>query len=290
MALFKKVTLATAFAVFTGCAVENQKNEADTILVSSPSGSAVISLVGGRVMSWKDSKGADLFFMPCKQWSSDGDWSHGGTSICWPWFGRKGTEQRLIHGFARNKRFELRRRDSIPGGESVTLGLKVDGNSGDVFPYDADVELTISITGSLGIKLKTTNSGNRPINLTEGLQSYFKVSDYSKITFFGIDSNEFAAVNGMDKAFAITEKEFGFRNSVDGSEFRMKASGNSGVVVWSPGNVEPANRNLAVDDCPKFIVVGPSVRTAEGAIVLQPGQSHELDFEIRASSIPRSAH
>ncbi|MBO5939784.1 MAG: hypothetical protein J6R18_01120 [Kiritimatiellae bacterium] len=277
----KKIALVSVLAALAGCATMNQKNEADEILISSPAGSATVSLIVARVLSWKDSKGSDLFFMPCKQWSPDGDWSHGGTSLCWPWFGRKGTEQRLIHGYARNERFEFRCRQAVPGGESITLGLKASECNKNGFCGNADVELTVSIADSLSVKLKTTNIGDKPITLTEGLQSYFKASDYSKITFFGIEANEFAAVNGMDKAFATTGKEFGFKNSADGSEFRMKSSGNSSVVVWTPGNVEPANRNLAVDDCPKFIVVGPSVRPAEGAVVVQPGQSHELTFEIR---------
>ena len=247
------------------------------VSLKSKSGEVVVSLNGGRILSWKDSKGEELFFMPAKKWSPDGDWSHGGTSICWPWFGRKGTAQSLIHGFARNRRFAFRDRKSIPGGESITLGLKVSKNDSPYFPYDADLELTISLGESLSLKLKTTNLGKEPFEIAEGFQSYFPVKDYGKIIFWGVESKEFALVDGMDKAFRRIGKDFGFKDTGAGSEIKLSADGNTGLVVWTPGTVEPANRNLAKDDCPKFIVIGPSSRAAEGVVSIKPGDSHELD-------------
>ena len=250
------------------------------ISLESKSGKVIVSLNGGRILSWKDSKGQELFFMPTKKWSPDGDWSHGGTSICWPWFGRKGTAQSLIHGFARNRKFTFRKRESIPGGESVTLGLKVSKNDSSYFPFDADLELTVSFSGSLSLKLKTTNFGKEPFEITEGFQSYFPVKDYGNVIFMGVESKDFALVDGMDKAFRRLGKDFGFREIGAGAEIRLGADGNTGLVVWTPGTVEPANRNLAKDDCPKFIVIGPSSRAAEGVISVKPGESHVLDYTL----------
>jgi len=252
----------------------------NSVTIASASGSVTVSLDGGRILSWKDANGKELFFMPAKQWSPNGDWSHGGTSICWPWFGRKGTEQSLIHGFARNCRFMLRERKAVPGGESVTLGLKVLKSDSAYFPYDADLELKVSLTDRLALKLKTTNSGKEPFEIAEGFQTYFPVADYGKIVFCGVESKEFALVDGMDKAFKRFTGDFGFKDAASGREFKLNASGNTGLVVWTPGTVEPANRNLAKDDCPKFIVIGPSSRPAEGAVTVNPGESHALSYTL----------
>ena len=252
----------------------------NSVTIASALGSVTVSLDGGRILSWKDANGKELFFMPAKQWSPNGDWSHGGTSICWPWFGRKGTEQSLIHGFARNCRFMLRERKAVPGGESVTLGLKVLKSDSAYFPYDADLELTVSLTDRLVLKLKTTNLGKEPFEIAEGFQTYFPVADYGKIVFSGVESKEFALVDGMDKAFKRLNGDFGFKDAASGREFKLNASGNTGLVVWTPGTVEPANRNLAKDDCPKFIVIGPSCRPAEGAVTVKPGESHELSYTL----------
>jgi glucose-6-phosphate 1-epimerase len=259
-----------------GCKASQEK----IVSIASGSGSTTVSLDGARILSWKDANGKELFFMPAKQWSPDGDWSHGGTSICWPWFGRKGTEQSLIHGFARNRRFTLRARKTIPGGESVTLGLKVLKSDSAYFPYDADLELAVSLADRLTMKLKTTNLGKEPFEIAEGFQSYFPVADYGKIVFSGVEAKDFALVDGMDKAFKRLTGDFGFKDAASGREFKLNASGNSGLVVWTPGTVEPANRNLAKDDCPKFIVIGPSSRPAEGAVTVKPGESHELSYTL----------
>lgn len=271
--------LSLAVATVLGCSCE-PSSEAGSVKLSSTSGSAVVSLKGGRILSWKDASGRELLFMPAKPNSPDGDWSHGGTSVCWPWFGRKGSEQRMIHGFARNSSFSLRSRESVAGGESVTLGLKVLKSDNKNFPYDADVELTVTLTDRLSMKMKTSNLGAEPFEITEGFQSYFPVADYGKIVFCGIAPNDFAAVDGMDKAFRCLSGSFGFKDLSRGRVFSMKTSGNSGLVVWTPGTVEPANRNLAPDDCPKFIVLGPSSRAAEGAVMVKPASSHELSCEI----------
>ena len=265
--------VAGMFAL-AGCKASQEK----IVSIASGSGSTTVSLDGARILSWKDANGKELFFMPAKQWSPDGDWSHGGTSICWPWFGRKGTEQSLIHGFARNRRFTLRDRKTVPGGESVTLGLKVLKSDSAYFPYEADLEVTVSLTDRLALKLKTTNLGKEPFEIAEGFQTYFPVADYGKIVFCGVESNEFTLVDGMDKAFKRLTGDFGFKDAVSGREFKLNASGNTGLVVWTPGTVEPANRNLAKDDCPKFIVIGPSSRPAEGVVTIKPGESHELSY------------
>ena len=268
-----------AAATMAGCSCGHHP-DSGTVRLSSPSGSAVVSLKGGRILSWKDASGRELFFMPAKKESPGGDWSHGGTSLCWPWFGRKGTEPSMIHGFARNRMFSLRGRQKVDGGESVTLGLEVSGSDNANFPHDADVELSVVLTDRLVLKLKTANLGDAPFEITEGFQSYFPVSGYDKIVFSGIEKDDFAAVDGMDKAFRRLPGDFGFKDTSRGCELKMKAAGNSGLVVWTPGKVEPANRNLAPDDCPKFVVLGPSCRAAEGAVTVKPGESHELVCEL----------
>ena len=55
-----------------------------TVSVEGLAGSAIIDLQGGRVLSWKTTTGTELLFMPRQTESPDGDWSHGGISVCWP--------------------------------------------------------------------------------------------------------------------------------------------------------------------------------------------------------------
>ena len=246
---------------------------AETLTLVSPCASLTVSSKGGRILSWKDAAGKERLFMPAKPDSAGGDWSHGGVSICWPWFGRKGDRQSLIHGFGRNLDFTLRKREKTALGETLTLGAGASG---------LDLELEFSLTDTLAMKMTTGNTGAAPVEISLGIQAYFPASAYRNIVFFGVEEKDFAAVDGMDKAFRRLGARFGFRDSGAKRAITLDASGNSGLVVWTPGTVEPANRNLAADDCPKFIVLGPSARTAEGAITIAPGKTHVLSCSFRS--------
>ena len=243
-------------------------------------GTAVVDLQGGRVVSWKTVAGEELLFMPRLRVTPGGDWSHGGIGICWPWFGKKGTEPSSIHGFARNRTFMLQKRERSDDGESIVIAL--DTKEGDcvAFPCAARLELEVSMTTRLTLRLRTMNRGSKPFELSEGFQPYFAVSRYDAISISGVKAAPFAAVNGMDAAFQRIGDAFSLKDAARGRTISCVAKGNTGVVVWSPGNVEPHNRNLAAGDTERFIGLGPSNRTKEGPVVLAPGASHELLFEM----------
>ena len=163
-------------------------------------------------------------------------------------------------------------------GTSVTLEyLQVAGAEPD-FPYAANLELTVKVGVKLELTLRTTNMGKEPFELTEGFQPYFAVSDYGKVTLRGVKKDAFAAVDGMDAAFPRLADRFSLLDAGFGREIDAFASGNSGLVVWSPGKVEPHNRNLDAGDTQRFIGLGPSNRAKEKSIMLAPGASHELVF------------
>ena len=256
-----------------------------TVEIEGLGGRAVIDLQGGRILSWKTPSGAELLFMPRRTESTGGDWSHGGISLCWPWFGKKGDKPSSIHGFARNRRFEVRRREATEAGRSsVTLGLSLAAGENPDFPFAADLELTLRMAKRLEMVMRTRNTGDKPFALSCGIQPYFAVSRYGSVTLSGVKESGFAAEHGMDAAFPRRGDGFSLRDAGAGRELRMQARGNTGVVVWSPGNVEPHNRNLEAGDTLRFIGLGPSCRTKEGAIALASGESHELVFCVEVGS------
>ena len=264
----------------TGAAAERLLAGRFCVEIEGAAGQAIIDLQGGRILSWKTASGSELLFMPRQPESPNGDWSHGGISICWPWFGKKGPAASSIHGFARNRRFTVRRRD--PSGNAVTLGLSLAAGESPDFPYAADLELTLRLTDRLEMTLRTTNRGDKPFTFTEGIQPYFAVSRYGDVILRGVKEEAFAAENGMDAAFPRLGDGVALSDRGLGHELRATLRGNTGVVVWSPGNVEPHNRNLEAGDTERFIGLGPSNRVKEGALSLAPGASHELVFTVEA--------
>ena len=249
----------------------------DTCVISNANGRAEIALRGGRLVSWRDRDGRELLFMPEKKITPGGDWSHGGIPVCWPWFGRK---DGVIHGFIRNKYLSVRRRTA----DSVTLGLALSAGEERTFPQAADLELTLTLGKGLTFAMRTTNTGKDPFTYTEGLHPYFLVDDCRKVTFSGVDEQPFACVDGMDKGFARSaDGTFSFTDPARGVAVRARATGNSHVIVWTPGTVEPANRNLAPEDTVRFLGYGPAFTKAAGSITLKPGETHELTLQLETA-------
>ncbi len=272
-------TMAALTLGLGGCRSAKSTDEAKTLILESRSGRLEIDLAGARILSWR-AAGREIFFMPENPLSPDSDWSHGGLSICWPWFGKKGSDARSIHGFARNKTFVMRSRRTSAYGSSATLGLTLAAGEDPNFPYAADLELSFRLTDRLTVTMRTTNTGKEPFAYSGGFQPYFAVGSYKAVTLHGVKESDFAAVDGMDAAFPRLGDAFALVDSAANRKIAATAKGNTSVIVWSPGAVEPHNRNLAPGDTERFIGIGPAFRAKEGAITLTPGQSHELVFEL----------
>ena len=283
----KLIPAALAMIAFTlglcGCSSAKTSAGDQIVTLESRSGRVEIDLVGARILSWRVA-GKEMFFMPSNPQSPEGDWSHGGISICWPWFGKKGTAASSIHGFARNKTFTLQSRRTSAAGSSATLGLTLAAGEEPNFPYAASLELTFSLTDRLTVTMRTLNTGKEPFAFSGGFQPYFAVGSYKTVTLQGVKEADFAAVDGMDAAFPRRGDAFALTDASIGRKISATAKGNTSLIVWSPGSVEPHNRNLAPGDTERFIGLGPAFRAKEGAITLSPGQAHELVFEMVAGN------
>ena len=279
--LFPAALTMVAFTLgLCDCNSAKTSSDARIVTLENPYGRVAIDLVGARILSWRMAD-KEMFFMPSNPQSPDGDWSHGGLSICWPWFGKKGTAASSIHGFARNKTFTLLSRRVSASGSSVTLGLTLAAGEEPDFPYATSLELTFSLTDRLTVTMRTLNTGKEPFAFSGGFQPYFAVGSYKAVTLQGVKDADFAAVDGMDAAFPRRGDAFALTDASVGRKISATAKGNTSLIVWSPGSVEPHNRNLAPGDTERFIGLGPAFRAKEGAVTLSPGQAHELVFEMK---------
>ena len=273
--------IASTLGMF-GCTGAKNSGDSRVVTLENRSGRVEIDLLGARILSWRVT-GKEVFFMPSNPQSPDGDWSHGGISICWPWFGKKGSAASSIHGFARNKTFVLKSRRTSAAGSSVTLGLDLAAGEESTFPYAASLELVFTLTDRLTATMRTLNTGKESFAFSGGFQPYFAVGSYKAVTLHGVKDVDFAAVDGMDAAFPRRGDAFALTDASTGRKISATAKGNTSLIVWSPGSVEPHNRNLAPGDTERFIGLGPACRAKEGAITLSPGQTHELVFEMAVS-------
>lgn len=247
-------------------------------VLSNEQGRVDVALTGARITSWRDACGRERLFMPEQPLSGGAEWSHGGIPLCWPWFGRK---DGVIHGFIRNKRFSVVRRTA----DELLLRYSLESKEEPSFPYKADIDVEIQLKDGLSVVLRTRNTGDKPFDFTCGIHPYFAVSDYGKLSFDGIEKDSFACVHGMDKAFPRPSNG-SYRMTDEGLRqmLSLHSSGNSHIILWSPGTVEPCNRNLRPEDMTKFVGYGPAHTKAAQPLALSPGVTHEISLKMTLDS------
>lgn len=162
--------------------------------IDAPLAIVKISLYGGQVLSWQPKTQAKPVL-----WESDlvkfqkGKAIRAGVPICWPWFGAHTTNQNLPgHGYARITNWKLASIDE--GQDGVTEVRLILGDSDLASSYwrsGVSLELKVTIGSTLDVELTTHNRGMQEIEFTEGLHTYFHVSDISNVEILGLESADY---------------------------------------------------------------------------------------------------
>jgi D-hexose-6-phosphate mutarotase len=155
---------------------------------------ATISLYGGHVVSWRPKNQVEpvLWVSNLAQFKL-GKAIRGGVPICWPWFGAHPSNANLpAHGYARISPWELVSVRALDNGATeITLSLSDTDLSREHGSRAVHLSARIAIGASLEVTLTTTNDGDQPTVLSEGLHTYFKVGDITIISVLGLDGSEY---------------------------------------------------------------------------------------------------
>ena len=296
-----KAIVSIAAAVFAAGAVFAEG--ADVIRLETERSSALVSLHGGRVMSFKTG-GEEVLWSP-KSWThKGGGWCHGGIPICWPWFGKSGPSPDVAHGFAWRSRFEVRSRKSTAERCELVLGLKPTDSMRGEWDHEFDLEYRIVLTDVLKLTLSTKNTGSKPFMLTAGLHPYFFIGDRDRTVVTGTDEMKYCDSRLTMKYDSVWKGDMKLTSSFDhvfvepapsalhkivdtllDRRISVASSGAARLVVWNPGVEEeafenPAPGKLAVGDWRHLVCVEPAILWKEAAVAVKPGAVHELNVEI----------
>jgi len=213
-----------------------------------------ISLFGGQVLSWRPiTQEHEVLWKPRVERYARGRAIRGGVPICWPWFGAHATMQDFPgHGYARITNWKLASIDE--GEEGVTEVRLVLSESDLALSYwrsEVSLELKVSIGSTLDIELTTHNGGIQEIEFTEGLHTYFLVSDISNIEVLGLEGADYIDLVNQNESCtqcgAISfDGEVGriFLENYSTCIIRDKGlkrcisiekSGSKSTAVWNPG-------------------------------------------------------
>lgn len=274
------------------------------IEITNDLANALISPYGGQVLAYCPTTAVeDLLFVSERAWFAPGKEIKGGIPICWPWFGSGfGTDPeglgRLIHGFARTRPWSILATTTLPSGATrVTLGLADDSETFALWSHHFNLLVEITVGATLTVELITRNASDKHFQITQGLHSYFRVGDATRVRVLGLEGCDY-----IDKAAgaqdAIVTQEgpvtvaaevnriyesvppvLTIEDPVLNRRIRIRSRHSATAVVWNPW-VETARAmaDLADQDYRSMLCV-ETVNTASEVIGVPGGGEARLAAE-----------
>ena len=214
-------------------------------------GSAMVSLMGAHVISYKKANSEDILWMSDKSYMEYGKPIRGGIPVCWPWFGPHPDKERKLpsHGLGRIALWDVKEKTECPDGSSKLVLTLPGSRLPDEFSA-LDAEIEIIVGSSLKINLKTTNNGEKDYDLTQALHTYFNVSDCTKLHVEGLDQTAYIdKVDGgvekmqngdvrigeeVDRIYMNTTAVCTLVDEVSNRKVEISKKGSTSSVVWNP--------------------------------------------------------
>lgn len=216
--------------------------------------SALVSTLGGQVLSWMPRPGDERLFLS-ERACFDGSLAiRGGIPVCWPQFADHGRLPR--HGLVRTATWSI---ETLRSGEDfalATLRTTEDEASLALWPHRFALELTVLIEDKrLSVELGVGNTGHGPFAFTAALHSYLRVVELEESRLEGLggrdyqdklrqgrqqrDSGDHLAVDReIDRIYAEVRNPLLLREA--GRSLGIHAEGFPDVVVWNPWEQQAA--------------------------------------------------
>lgn len=263
--------------------------------IDTPLATAEISLHGGHVVSWRPKHQAKPVLWVSKSAQFiPGKAIRGGVPICWPWFGAHPSDAKLPgHGYARISPWEVAAVNSLDSGAvEITLSLFDNDLSRAYWPNGVCLSIKITIGEMLKVVLTTSNQSDREIVLTEGLHTYFQVSDIAKVRVSGLEGCEYVdLVDGNKRKQQVGpivfDGEMGriYENSqatcvIDDAPLNRRIvidkSGSNSTAVWNPWAAKAATMDDMGRDGWREMVCVESANALGNVVTVKAGESHSL--------------
>lgn len=275
------------------------------VALANKYGVAEVALLGANVLSYRPTGHAPVIFRPARRDYNRGESFHGGIPVCWPQFGRLALPGMAQHGFARIMPFQVRGSTYSDEMTEIVLGISSDGETRALWPHDFDLEVRITVSMKLNLRMTTRNTGSEPFGFSAGFHPYLLVGERDETSVRGLDgakyvyaedmsehvqSGDLAMTTATDHVFSLApapKHEFALVDSRLRRAVAVVASGSGSAVVWNPG---PGAKlpDFGPDDWRRFVCVEP-VTSWPGTVTLSPGEVHELTAAIQSVAEERGA-
>lgn len=277
-------TLAVLSDYVTVCQLDGLK----VVRVIHPKATAAVSLFGAHVLSFQPAGKKDTIWMSDKADFTGNKALRGGIPVCWPWFGKAAEPS---HGFARNTEWALNEHRENDNGVILSLTLEDTTETRNIWPHAFRAEIQIEIGDTLQVRLITTNTDDKPMQIGGALHTYLNIGDidHTKVSHLG---NEFIAAGirqpsagfatfaeEVDRIYLNAERTVIVEDAANQRRLNVTNDGNNAVVVWNPWQALAASMADMADDGYQTMVCVESA-VYDRSVTLQPGEKHTLSTVI----------
>jgi glucose-6-phosphate 1-epimerase len=264
------------------------------IRVRNQKASALISLLGGQILSYKPHDAAqDMLFVSKKSLYQEGKAIRGGIPVCWPWFGPdpKGL-QRPNHGFVRNHLWRVISAEADENETKIILQFIESQNKERTWRKPFLLTLEFIIGQTLTLRLNTQNTGDTAFAITQAFHTYFRVGGIEQVRVIGLEGRTYfdKLDQGKEKiqsgVVTITEEIDRIYEDADNNLVVEDAAFNRRIeitsqncktgVVWNPWQKTSRKMaDLGNQDYRQFVCV-ENGNIAFDLIQIPAGGEHEL--------------
>ena len=274
--------------------------------IKNPHGEATVALHGGHILSFRPRDHEPVLWLSKKSQFKTGKAIRGGIPVCWPWFADHPTDtDKPAHGFVRTAVWSVNESERLAD-ESIRLKLSIADNEDTrkLWPHRFKLEIDITVSDVLRIKLIATNSDGKPFKCSGALHSYFNISSISSIMIKGlegcpyldkVDQGRRKVQEGSiffkretDRIYLDTMADCIIEDSGIPRRIRISKKGSQTTVVWNPWIAKAGRMKDFGDDEYKRMVCVETTNADADVISLAPGDTHTLESIIGLESLTRN--
>ncbi len=281
--------------------IQTDKHAGEKIIIKNDLADAEIYLLGGHLTHFQPKGEEKVIYDGKESYIHPPKSAHFGIPICWPWFGPHPTNStKGQHGFARNSFWNIIETKVLKSGQTfVKLILQENKETLMQYPYAFNLELTFTIGKTLQVALKTTNTSNETMSITQALHSYFYVNNIQNIRIQGLEDRTF--IDQLDNHSLKKEPtSLQFTKSLDRiyiptsdtceiidinlkRKIRIEKEYSNTTVIWNPWENNTLH-DVKGDQYSKFVCT-ETANAKEDIVTLNVGESCTLIQKISLKSL-----
>ena len=212
------------------------------------------------------------------------------------------------HGFGRLSDWRLASLECASDRATAEFALDSNHVTSAEFPHPYEVRYSVSAGEHLTLALTVRNTGEEPFTYEDALHTYLAVGDVTEVTVLGLDGAEYVdQAAGPSNQLPVQAGPIRFESEVDrvyrstgeirvvdpvlGRMLVVRKLGSRSTIVWNPGGAraaEPKAADIGPEHWREFVCIEAG-NVADGAVLLAPGDTSTLNYELRVEALPPDA-